>query len=128
MKKELQAQNLWDFYCKHVKRLQNHAIQSSVHGIKTDLEMRAIVSAELGAQVQEALNRFHELVELELGLPNYKPNPNSWQQLQDLFYNRLGLKHPTKGTDDDTRQELIRDARTPLAAKEILTAINHLLS
>lgn len=126
LRSELKSQKLWDFYCRHVKRLQNHAIQSTIRGIRTDHDARREVSQALAREVAESLDEFHRLV--HLALPNmpesYKPNPGSWQQLQKLYYTYLNLKDPAKGTDEDTRNKLIADPRTSLEAKEILVATN----
>lgn len=126
LRAELRHQKLWDFYCNHVKRLQNHAIQSTVAGIATDHDVRQQVAAALRDEVNQALSHVHALI--NDALPEYqgryKPNINSWQQLQVLFYDRLKLKDFMRGTDEDTRNKLINDARTPLEAREILVAIN----
>lgn len=124
MRQELIDQKLFDFYNNIVKRLQNHLIQGTVRGIRTDGEARARVSEALAAKVATELQHFYHLVDLALGDTGYRPNPNSWQQLQTLFYTKLGLKHNKRGTDAAARNELIEDARTPLEAKEILTSIN----
>lgn len=132
MKDELIAQKLWVFYNDHVKRGQMHAIRSTIAGIATDLTMREQVSSELKAKVEAALQHFVDLIDSTFpphkepnGRP-YRPNPGSWQQLQKLFYEpkRLGLKDSKKGTDEATRTALLKDPRTGVEAKEILTAIN----
>lgn len=125
LRTELKQQKLWDFYCRHVKRLQNHAISATVRGIATDHEARASVSAALRDEVNAALAEFHRLIHQAFpNQPNYKPNPGSWQQLQVLFYDKLKLKDTARGTDEDTRNKLIADSRTPTEAKEILVSVN----
>jgi len=126
LKKELVAQNLWDFYNRQVKFLQNHLISGTINGIRTDVEMRRIVSEQLRVEVEAALKHFHHLVHDTLPeMPaSYNPNPDSWQQLQKLFYTYLNLKHKDKGTDATARDQLIADHRTSLEAKEILVAVN----
>lgn len=132
LKAQLQEQKLWDFYNRHIKRLQGHAISAQIHGIATDTEMRDKVSNELNDQLREAQEKFLYLIDLALpnaerygdGSLKYKPNPSSWQQLKVLFYDKLKLKHKTEGTDQQARLDLLNDERTPLEAKEIITQIN----
>lgn len=126
LKAELQTQKLWDFYCNHVKRLQRHSVPATIRGIATDHESRASVSEAIRKECNDALDHFHALIDGAFPQLNgkYRPNPGSWQQLQVLFYDKLKLKDPARGTDEATRTKLLGDARTSLEAKEILTAIN----
>lgn len=123
--KELKEQRLINFYNDQVKFIQNHLIQGTVNGIKTDMAMRAKVAEELRIEVQNALDHFHALVHAALpDMPStYNPNPDSWQQLKKLFYQYLGLRHKDQGTDADARELLIKDPRTTLETREILLAV-----
>ena len=128
MIKELKDQGLYNFYVRHPKRELMHLIRMQIDGIRTDHDEREKVARQLEAEVHEARDRFWYLVNLALppneGENAYRPNPDSWQQLQRLFYNHLKLKDPSKSTDEDTRNKLIADPRTSVEAKEILVAVN----
>ena len=145
--KELQAQGLYKFFKEHVMKLQPHLVISTADGIAIDLNVRAKIAEQMQKDVDAELRQFYYSVNLALSLePNDKgeyieeadgtikevrpaafqftPNPGSPDQMKDLLYNRLNLKHRNGNTDAVVRGDMLEDTRTSLEAKNVLSAIN----
>lgn len=96
-----------------LQRLNEHVISMMIRGVRIDRAMKDRLSLELLDALADREDRITEL----LGAPI---NPSSPKQLQDLFYNEMGMKpvlakktyNPT--TNADALQELAQ--REPLLA------------
>lgn len=124
MEKELRQEKLDKFFFDHVMRAQHHLYPATVHGVAVDAVTKERVTQECLAEVDKLRDKFHERVFALTGEPEYKPNPGSWQQLQVLFFDKLGLEGRGKSTDEENRKEIIKNPKTPPLAKEMLAALD----
>ena len=131
--KELKDQGLYDFFINHVMHLSPHLVVATANGIAVDTSIKEKIARELEIDVKAKLKQFFYSANLALGLDTatdengkyqFEPNPGSPKQLQDLYYNKLGLKHRAGNTAAPTRAAMIEDVRTPLEAKNVLVAHN----
>jgi DNA polymerase I-like protein with 3'-5' exonuclease and polymerase domains len=122
--KSLQSKSLDEFFFNHVMRIQPHLVQSTVHGIKCDVELKERLKDELSEDVARFRSFFDQLVTETTSDPNYHVNPNSPAQLGDLLFKRLRLRGRGFSTDATNRAKIFNDARTSPDAKEILTALD----
>lgn len=120
---ELKAQKLDKFFFDHVMRLQPHLSESTVTGVAVDIKKKTNLDnvlskdiAKLRQDVVASARRASNDPELEL-------NPNSHPQLKKLVFDKLGLKHTRKSTDKKVRDDLIKDPRTSVDAKDFLTKL-----
>jgi hypothetical protein len=60
-----------------------------LHKIKT---LKRLLRSKFTNDVAEAEREFHRIVHELTDDPNYYPNPGSWQQMQTLYFEVLGLK------------------------------------
>ena len=123
MCQELKQQDLWDFYRNHVMRAHPHLVAATIHGVAVDLERKKKIVELVSEDVQSLLDRFHHCVHLLTGDAFYNPNPGSWQQMKDLYFNRLGLKGRGTSTDEANRIQMLKNPETPTLAKEMLTLV-----
>lgn len=121
---ELRRANLEKFFFGHVMRAQPHLTSATVHGVLIDKDVKEIIGEQVQADVAEHKDNFHRICQQLVGDDDYFPNPNSWQQLQDLFFNRLGLEGRGRSTDEDNRNLMLANPKTPPLAKEMLTALS----
>jgi len=124
MEEELKKNNLYRFFFDHVMRAQPHLVQATVHGVKIDLPVKERITELVMADVDRLRNEFWSIVQEITGDPEYKPNPGSWQQLQELFFNRLGLVGRGTSTDEENRKEIIKHPRTSALAKEMIAKLD----
>lgn len=120
---ELRRSNLDKFFFDHVMRAQPHLTSATVHGVLIDQPMKEIILEQVQQDVAAARDKFYSLCQQITGEDDYFPNPNSWQQLQDLFFNRIGLEGRGKSTDEDNRNLMLTNSKTPPLAKEMLVAL-----
>lgn len=108
MLRELEEQNLKKFFFEHVMKLQPELSRMTVLGVKCDMELKQQLSEELGKQVQEVREKFWQLAQEVTKDPDYCPNPSSPIQLNELFYDKLGLPaQRRKSMDAGNRQRLL---------------------
>jgi uracil-DNA glycosylase family 4 len=125
MCEELKAQDLWDFYKNHVMRAHPHLVAATVHGVAVDVKRKEQLVKLISEDVQGILQKFHDCVhELLPGNPFYDPNPGSWQQMKDLYFNRLRLKGRGTSTDEANRIQILKNPETPTLAKEMIGYVN----
>src|SRR4029078_1753149 len=124
MCKELKEQGLWDFYRKHVMRAHPHLVSATVHGVAVDEKRKQDIVKLVAEDVQHILDQFHHCVHLLTGDPFYSPNPGSWQQMKDLYFNRLQLKGRGTSTDEANRAQMLKNHDTPMLAKEMIGYVN----
>ena len=123
MYQELKAQGLFDFYKNHVMRAHPHLVAATVHGVAVDLTRKRKIVDDVSQDVQDILNRFHEMVHELTGDPHYNPNPGSWPQMKVLYFSRLGLKGRGTSTDEANRVQMMKSPETPVLAKEMITLV-----
>ena len=85
LKKEAEEEGLWDFYIEYQQRPFIHSARMEWYGVGIDLEKRKAASAELAGQIVEIQDRINQ----RLG---YVLNVNSPKQMNNLLYERMGLK------------------------------------
>ena len=125
--KELRAQDLEDFYFKHVQRLQSHLVRMQVGGILADVELKDKIADELKEELDEQLIQFHILVQRATGDPEFKPNPKSPKQLGELFFNFLGLVGRGSSTNKENRTRMLDNNKTSEENKQILRVLDKYL-
>jgi DNA polymerase I-like protein with 3'-5' exonuclease and polymerase domains len=124
MCKELRDQDLWEFYKDHVMRAHPHLVAATVHGVAVDAKRKEAITKLVAQDVQGVLNQFHECVHQLTGEPYYSPNPGSWQQMKELYFSRLKLRGRGTSTDEANRVQMLKNAETPLLAKEMIGYVN----
>ena len=99
-------------------------MSATVHGVAVDANRKEAITKLVAQDVQTILNQFHECVHQLTGDPYYNPNPGSWQQMKELYFNRLGLKGRGTSTDEANRVHMLKNPETPLLAKEMIGYVN----
>jgi uracil-DNA glycosylase family 4 len=127
LKRELTEQGLDKFFFGHVMRAQPHLVSATVHGVAIDVASKAKVTEQASADVGAFKAKFHALVHEATEDPDYFPNPNSWQQLQELLFNRLGLRGRGRSTDATNRQHILNNPATRSVDKELIIALDRYL-
>lgn len=123
LERELEQQGLSKFFYSHVMRAHPHLVEATVHGVRTDPTVRERLREQVGGDVNKALIEFYRLVHELTEDEDYNPNPGSWQQLQGLFFDRLGLVGHGKSTDETNREHMMKHPATSPLAKEMLGAL-----
>jgi uracil-DNA glycosylase family 4 len=123
MCEELKSQDLWRFYREHVMRAHPHLVAATIHGVKVDLQRKEQLVKLISEDVQGILQKFHDCVHQLTGNPFYDPNPGSWQQMKELYFNRLKLKGRGTSTDEANRIQMLKNPETPALAKEMITYV-----
>ena len=124
MCEELKEQDLWRFYREHVMRAHPHLVSATVHGVMVDLKRKEQLVKIISEDVQGILGKFHDCVHELTGNPFYDPNPGSWQQMKELYFNRLHLKGRGTSTDEANRVNILKNPETPALAKEMIGYVN----
>ena len=124
MTEELKQQDLWNFYRNHVMKAHPHLVAATIHGVLVDAERKKKIAELVAEDVQGILNQFHECVHQLTGDPFYNPNPGSWQQMKELYFNRLGLKGRGTSTDEANRVQMMKNPETSMRAKEMISLVN----
>lgn len=124
LQRELKEQGLEDFFFNHVMRAQPHLVSATVHGVAVDVKAKEQITRSVGEDVEALRARFYTQVHEATRDKQYFPNPDSWQQLATLFYDRLHLKGRGRGTDEASRNALIAAPTTNALCKELLTTLN----
>ena len=122
--RELKAQGQEKFFFEHVMRAQPHLVAAAVHGVKVDLSVKEVLTEQVNKDVDNSKAEFHRLAQEAVEDDDYFPNPSSPPQLQDLFFNRLGLNGKGRSTDEANREVIMRDGRTPPIVREMMGALN----
>ena len=124
MCKELKEQDLWNFYRNHVMRAHPHLVSATIHGVAVDIQRKEQLVKLISEDVQSILDKFHDCVHELTGNPFYSPNPGSWQQMKELYFNKLGLKGRGTSTDEANRINILKNPETPALAKEMIGYVN----
>ena len=122
--KELEDQGLSKFFFDHVMRAQPHLTEATVHGLAVDTNIKQQIIEMCSEDVAKLKADFHRIVQEMTDDPEYRPNPNSWQQLKELFFGRLRLQGRGQSTDKTNRQHMLKNAATPPLAKEMLAVLD----
>ena len=118
----LEKERMADFFFNHVMRLQPHLAEATIHGVKIDTALREQVERGVSEDVEQLKADFYHLVHEATGDPDYYPNPGSWQQLQELYFDVLSLKGRGRSTDATNRGYILQNPKTPPEAKEMIVA------
>lgn len=123
--KELEQQGLATFFHNHVMRAAPHLTSATIHGVKVDLTHKKRIADAVGTDVNKRLEDIYRTIRelLPREPKDYRPNIGSWQQMQVLYFKKLGLKGRGYSTDDTNRTHMLKDPGTSPLAKELLTKI-----
>jgi uracil-DNA glycosylase family 4 len=124
LEQELQQQGMWDFYRSHVMRLQPHLIAATVLGNAVDTEMREELNLQYSHDVNKLAEQFRDAARVATGDDTINPNPNSPKQLGELLFQKLRLIGKTASTNEENRNAMIENPRTPEAARKMLFILN----
>lgn len=122
--KELVDQGLNQFFFNHVMRLQRHLTEATTIGVLVDVESKERVRGELYEQLQHLEADYYAAVRKATADPNYRPNPNSPKQLQELLFKRLGVLGKGTGTDKANRKWITMNPRTSEGAKDVIAKLD----
>jgi uracil-DNA glycosylase len=121
---ELIQQKLDKVFFDHVMRAQRHLYPATVHGVAVDMTVKERITELVNEDVERSKKEFHRLVQEATGDDCYEPNPNSWPQMQELFFDKLRLEGRGRSTDENNRNLIMANPKTPGIAKEMLAALN----
>jgi len=121
---ELEEQKLDRFFFDHVMHAQPHLVEATVHGLAVDQSVKAAIALEINKDVAAMENEFHRLVHEATDDEWYNPNPASWPQLKELFFQRLDLQGHGKSTDKTNRNHILKHAKTRPIEKEMIVALD----
>jgi len=124
--KELQDQKLDDFFFNHVMRLQPHLIRMTVSGVLRDVRMKDKVNDDLLSDIEGLMEKFYDQVALITGDPDLKPNINSYKQMKDLYFSKLGLIGRGVKTDEYNRKRMKDHPNTSPECIDMLNMIDKL--
>jgi uracil-DNA glycosylase family 4 len=127
LQRELQDQDLEEFFFNHVMRLQRHLVQMQVGGILADLKLKDTISEELRGELDGKLRRFHTRVHNLTGDKDFSPNPKSPKQLGELFFNYLGMVGRGSSTNKDNRERMRNHVKTTPEQKLLLDQLDDYL-
>ena len=125
--KELQDQELEDFFFEHVMRLQSHLVRMQVGGILADVELKDKISNDLKEELDAKLIQFHKRVHTLTGDRGFNPNPKSPKQLGELFFNYLGLVGRGSSTNKENRARMFNHSKTTDEQKGLLKHLDDYL-
>lgn len=120
---ELKAQKLDDFFFNHVMRLQPHLSESTVTGVLVDRNVKDKLSKEIGQEVANLRQSVVTAARRAIHDLEFEINPNSDKQLNNLLFNKMGLKYHRRSADKKAREDLMKDPRTSVDAKEFLARL-----
>lgn len=121
MAKELVTHKLDDFFFNHVMRLQPHLTWMTVGGIAVDETLREQIANELIAKNEEQLQAFWSLAQELTGEgEDYKPNPRSTPQMQELLFDKLGLVGHGRSNDKANRARIKSHSNTSEHGAELV--------
>lgn len=126
MLKELEAQNMSDFFFNHVMPLQPELVNMTVLGVKIDVELKAQIAEQMRHTVAELKHEYYQMVHACTGDPEYRPNPSSPKQMAELFFKRLRLVGRGVATDKENRRRMRDHPRTPDDCRALLLHVDKL--
>ena len=122
--KELTSAGLDEFFFSHVMRLQPKLVRATVIGVKCDVGLKTHLVDSIRDDTAQLANTFHTKVRAATGTDDYYPNPNSPQQLSELFFRKLKLVGRGTATDEENRVRMKKHPGTSTAAIEMLNALD----
>lgn len=122
--RELEKQNLKDFFFDHVMRLHPHLARMTIGGVRIDTDLKDSIREKLIEDCAVKLSEFHNAVKIATGLEEYTPNPKSPAQLGELFFRKLKLVGRGTSTNADNRKRMFDHPRTSVEAKEVIQKLD----
>lgn len=126
MLRELEQQELSDFFFNHVMHLQPHLVDMTVHGVLIDKELKDQIAADMKVKIGVMRDEYFAMVADCTGDPEFRPNPNSPKQMAELFFKRLKLVGRGVATDKENRRRMRDHPRTPDDCRNLLLHIDNL--
>lgn len=126
MMKELEQQNLAEFFFNEVMTMVPELCQMTLLGIKVDQELKAKISEDMQTDIGKLRHEYYNMVQSCTGDPDYRPNPSSPKQMAELFFKRLRLVGRGVATDKENRRRMHDHPRTPDDCKALLKHIDKL--
>lgn len=123
MLKELEAQQMDEFFFSHVMTVQPHLVDMTVHGVKIDTDLKEKIVVDMRAKIKVMKEQYYDMVASATGDPDYRPNPNSPKQMAELFFKRLKLVGRGQATDKENRRRMRDHPRTP---DDCVALLNHI--
>ena len=117
---ELRQQDLEKFFYEHIMRLQHHLVRMTVGGVKIDADLKNKIATELGEDVAALLRGFHARAKEATGDDTFAPNPSSYKDNTELYFQRLRLVGRGTSTDAANRKRMFDHPRTSEQSKAVL--------
>jgi DNA polymerase-1 len=127
MQQELRDTGMHDMFHNHVMRLQPELVEMTVNGVSVDDRLKSRFADELGRSLEAAHEVCQSAARVATGKPDYQFNPRSPTQLAALLFDELHLVGRGTSTDKENRDRIRRHPRTPLAARDLVAAIDRYL-
>lgn len=126
MLRELEQQNMSEFFFNHVMPLQSHLVGMTVGGVKIDKQLKGTISESMKHDIGVLRHEYYAMVQSCTGDPDYRPNPASPKQMAELFFKRLRLVGRGVATDKENRRRMHDHPRTPDDCKALLKLVDKL--
>jgi len=134
---ELQRDGLETFFFDHVMRLQPHLVRMITGGVLCDTALKTVIVADMEEYVGELLNKFYHDAQVAVAVHESEKkrkkvdiddtfflNPNSWKQLQKLFFRKLELVGRGYSTNAENRKRMRLSKRSSSAARQMLDTLD----
>jgi len=122
--KELLENDLDSFFFNHIMKIQPKLIESCINGILIDIDMKQMLIAETGVEVEKLKEEFVTQCRVITNDSELEINPNSNQQLRELFFSKLKLVGYGTSTDAKNRKRIKAHPHTPEAARKMLRILD----
>lgn len=126
MLRELEDQNMAEFFFDHVMPSHDELLKMVVGGVLVDHELKAKISEDMKLDIARLRHEYFGLVADCTGDPDYRPNPASPKQMAELFFKRLRLVGRGVATDKENRRRMHDHPRTPDDCKVLIKHIDKL--
>ena len=123
--RELQSQDMEDFFFSHVMRLQPHLIQMQVGGVKLDMDLKSSIVEKLDKELEEKLEDIQARAAKLAGEHWRQLNPNSPKQLAQFFFGELQLVGRGSSTNKENRDRMRKHPRTTDEEVKFIEAIDN---
>ena len=122
--RELQSQDMEDFFFSHVMRLQPHLIQMQIGGIKLDMGLKSSIVEKLGVELKDKLEDIQTRASDLAGEHWRSLNPNSPKQLSQFFFGELQLVGRGSSTNKENRDRMKKHPRTTDEEVKFIEAVD----
>jgi uracil-DNA glycosylase family 4 len=124
LEEELKDQQLHHFFTNHVMRIQPHLVTATVTGEAVDVTVKDKLNGELQQDLENTLKQLEHAIQQATGSDRHMVNPSSPKQVTELLFDVFKCKAPARKADASTREYILKDPRTPIEVKNVVTILN----